>query len=364
MDRRNFLKATSGTIAGLSLGAPAFGTTSGEHIPLGIDGYCIRGMGFNIFQFIDYAVSVNADIIQASFRREFESLDEGYLKKVREYAKRCGVLVEPIIASACSYSKLFNARELGTPTEHLLLGLNLAKAVGASTVKVFLGGREDRYDNIPMSVKMEATVEALRSVRSRAVDAGVKYALETHGDLLAREVKMIIEEAGPEFVGCCLDTGNPVSLAESPFLTLEILGPYTITTQIRDSVIYEHPRGAAYQWVALGDGSIDFKSFVDRHRELCPKAPFILEILTGSPPRVLPFLEEDYWEAFPDMTAADFARFLSLVKNGHPFTGSMMSRDQPPEYAAAMREQQRFDLERSLEYAKKVLDLGVCWRKK
>jgi hypothetical protein len=34
----------------------------------------------------------------------------------------------------------------------------------------------------------------------------------------------------------------------------------------------------------------------------------------------------------------------------------------PPEYAAALKEQQRVDLERSLEFAKKNLDAGVRWR--
>ena len=34
----------------------------------------------------------------------------------------------------------------------------------------------------------------------------------------------------------------------------------------------------------------------------------------------------------------------------------------PQEYAAALKEQQRIDLERSLEHAKKSFDAGVRWR--
>ena len=51
-------------------------------------------------------------------------------------------------------------------------------------------------------------------------------------------------------MGACLDTGNPMWVMEDPLLTLEVLGPYTVTTHIRDSVVFEHPRGAAAQWVA------------------------------------------------------------------------------------------------------------------
>jgi hypothetical protein len=91
-----------------------------------------------------------------------------------------------------------------------------------------------------------------------------------------------------------------------------------------------------------------------------------LENITGRPPQVLPYLEEDFWKAFPHANAGEFARFVALVKNGHPLMSPMVVADaageQPPEYAAALRAQQRRDLEKGLEYAKKVLDAGVRWR--
>ena len=34
----------------------------------------------------------------------------------------------------------------------------------------------------------------------------------------------------------------------------------------------------------------------------------------------------------------------------------------PPEFTAALKEQQRLDLERSIEVAKKQLDVGIRWR--
>jgi len=131
-------------------------------------------------------------------------------------------------------------------------------------------------------------------------------------------------------------------------------------------VVYEHPRGAAAQWVALGDGVIDFHKFIARYRELCPKASMQLEIITGRPPQVLPYLEQDFWKAFPKAKASEFARFVALARGGHPFTGFMVVEDGTkapvPEFQAALREQQRVDLERSLEYAMKSLGVGVRWR--
>lgn len=249
----------------------------------------------------------------------------------------------------------------------MLKGLQVSKAVGASTMRCYLGASADRRGTLPIEAHIESMVKVLRSVRSQALDLGVKIAVENHsGDLQAREVLTLIEEAGKDFVGSCLDAGNPIWSIEDPMFTLETLGPYVRTTHIRDTAVYEHPRGAAAQWVALGDGSIDFKAFVARYRELCPNAAMQLEIITGRPPTILPYLEPEFWKAYPKANAAEFARFVALVKGGHPFMGRMIIADtpgkQPPEYVAALKEQQRVDLERSLEYAKKTLGVGIRWR--
>jgi 3-oxoisoapionate decarboxylase len=131
-------------------------------------------------------------------------------------------------------------------------------------------------------------------------------------------------------------------------------------------VIYEHPRGAAGQWVALGDGSLDLKALVARFRQVCwPGTAIHLEIITGRPPQVLPYFEPEFWKPFPKLVAADFARFVALAKKGHPFMGTMVipgPGQQPPEIQAALKLQQKVDLERSLAYAKRELGLGVRGR--
>jgi hypothetical protein len=214
---------------------------------------------------------------------------------------------------------------------------------------------------------MENTIKLFRSVRAETVDLGLKIALENHsGDLQGREVKTIIEESGKDFVAACLDTGNPIWCVEDPFVALEHLAPYVVTTHVRDSVVFEDSRGACGQWVALGDGNVDMARFVREFRRLCPQSSMQLEIITGRPPRMLPYLEADFWKAFPRMPAWEFARFVQLAKTGHPFMGAMVIEDVPgkraPVMDEALKEQQRVDLERSFEYARKTLNVGVAWR--
>jgi sugar phosphate isomerase/epimerase len=239
----------------------------------------------------------------------------------------------------------------------------VAKAVGAHSMRCYIGGFGDRPN---LDRCMEATINALRSVRSQALDLGVRIGVENHsGDMQARETKALIEAAGKDFVGSCLDTGNPLWVMENPLVTLETLGPYVVTTHIRDSAVFEHPRGAAAQWVALGDGSVDFRGFVALYKKLCPNAAMQLEIITGRAPTVLPYLEPDFWKVFQNASAAEFARFVALAKSGHPYMGPMVIAGpgkQPSEMAEALKEQQRTDLERSFEYAKKTLGVGVKWK--
>lgn len=361
MNRRSFLQAATGA-AVATVAKPA--ASAEPPLRLGFDSYSIRDLRWNAHQLVDYAAKLELDAIQIS-HGAFERSDEAYFGELKEYSTRKGVFLEPGMGCIGPLSGAWRPERQGDPTTYLLEVIRVAKALSASSVKVFMGNAGDRFKPTPIAAHIEATAKALRTVRSQAIDAGVKIAVENHGDMTAKETKTLIEEAGPDFVGCCLDTGNPVPLLEDPLLTLEVLGPYAVTTHLRDSVVYEHPRGAAYQWVALGDGTVDFPAFVSLFRKLCPDVPLQMEIITGRPPQVLPFLEQDFWKAFAGTPAADFARFLALAKKGRPFMGAMMVADrgeQSPEYAAALAQQQRIDLERSLDYAKKSLGTGIRWR--
>lgn len=164
-----------------------------------------------------------------------------------------------------------------------------------------------------------------------------------------------------------MDTGNPVFVLEHPLSTLETLAPYICSLHLRDSVIYEHPRGLAVQWVPLGEGVVDFRQIVARAAELCPGVAMYVKPITGRPPQVLPYLEPDFWKLFPEMRAADLARLLALARRGRPYEGHVVVEDlagraAPEPFRAAVEFQQKEHLERSLDYARRVLDLGRRWR--
>ncbi len=359
MLRRTFLQTAATGLAAQASPAPA------AQIKLGIDPYSIRDFRWKALDLLNYAANLKLDAIQFSSMGDYESLEPAHLQKVKDEADRHGIQIDAGVGCICPTSSSWNPAT-GDAAEYVLKGLNVARAVGAKAMRCFLGSGADRRGKLPIEAHIEATVKVFRSVRSQALDAGVKIAVENHsGDMQAWETRNLIEEAGKEFVGCCLDIGNPMWVAEDPMVSLEELAPYIVTTHFRDSVVYEHPRGAAAQWVAMGDGSLDLRALVARYRELCPQAAMQLEIITGRPPQVLPYFEPEFWKAFPKARASEFARFVALAKDGHPFMGAMVVAGpgrQPPEIQAALKQQQRRDLERSLEYTRKVLDVGIRWR--
>ena len=360
MRRRTFLQTIP------AAAAAAVPPADDVPVKLGFDTYSIRAFKWKAVQLLEYAAAQKLDTIQISDLADYESKEPVYLQKVKEQAARAYITIDGGMGCICPTSRSFSQNG-PTARERLLEGLRIAKAVGAKSMRCYMGSGADRQGDGGIERHMESTISVFKSVKPEALDLGVKIALENHaGDMQAREVRTIIEQAGKDHVASCLDTGNPMWCAEDPFLALETLAPYVVTTHVRDSAVFEHPRGAAAQWVALGDGTVDFVKFVADFRKLCPKSSMQLEIITGRPPTILPYFEADFWKVFPKTPAWEFARFVALAKKGHPYMGAMVVEDAvgkvPQIMMDALKEQQRIDLERSFEYARKKLNVGINWR--
>jgi sugar phosphate isomerase/epimerase len=349
--------------------AATLAATPAPEVPvkLGFDTYSLRAFKWKGIQLLDYAASQKLDTIQFSALRDYGGLDPANLQRVKDRAAQLNISLDSGMGCICETSKSF-AKNGRPAREQLLEGLQVAKTVGAKAMRCYMGSSEDRLGPLPLEAHMEATIKVFRSVKSEAQDLGVKIAIENHsGDMQARETRTVIEESGKDFVGACLDTGNPVWCIEDPFLTLEILAPYAVTTHVRDSIVFETPHGAASQWAAMGDGILDLPRFIAEFRKRCPQSTMQLEIITGRPPRPFNYLDADFWKAFPKMPAWEFARFVALAKSGHPFMGAMVVEDitgkkPAPVMEEALKEQQRIDLDRSFEYCRKTLNVGVNWR--
>jgi sugar phosphate isomerase/epimerase len=325
-------------------------------IKLGFDNFSLRAWGWKAGQFVEYAAAHKLDVMLFSDLKVYESHEEGYLRQLRAKADALGLEIQVGTYSICPTSKIVT-KDYGTPEEHLALALRIAKTLGSPVVRCVLGNGEDRKIDGGIERQIENTVKVLKNVRNRALDAGVKIAVENHsGDMQAWELVTLVEAAGKEFVGATMDSGNAARTLEDPMVNLEILGPHVLTTNMRDSATWEIPDGAQVKWAALGEGNVDWKAYLDRFAALCPRVPFVLEVISQFG-RVLPYFQDDFWKPYAKVRAREFARFVAFAKRGRPVPAFQV----PPgkdakEYEKAF---QRAELERSLKYCREALGLGT-----
>lgn len=359
-NRRGFLTSVA-ALGAANLAASVRGSClAGEKkLKLGFDSFSIRAFDFKAPRLIEYASSLKVDTLLLSDLDLYESLEEDYLKAIRDQADQAGIELHAGTGSICPTSKSYNQKKWGKAEDHARLLVRTARRLGSSVARCYLGSRRDRDGDGGIYRHIAQTVEVLKAVKSEAEDANVKIAVENHaGDMQAWELVDLIEAAGTSFVGATMDPGNATWALEDPMVNMEILGPYAVTTGIRDTAVWESDRGATCMWANMGQGVVDWQAYVKRFQELCPRTPFVLEIISYKWSNEAPYLEPQFWSRFRKARAHEFARFVALAKRGKKFE---IPPGRPTGTASPEleRSQQRFDLEESLAYCREVLGLGL-----
>jgi sugar phosphate isomerase/epimerase len=357
LERRGFLKRVA-VVGGAAIGAlgplgaqepqeRAAGAKRG--IKLGFDNFSIRALRWKAPRLIEYAAEQKLDTVLLSDLDVYDDLGDAALGELRAKAGDLGIEIHAGTGSICPSSSSFRSNR-GSADEHLRLVIRVAKALGSPVARCYLGSRRDRRGAGGIYEHIKNTVEVCKRVRSYALDSGVKIAIENHaGDMQAWELAELIEEAGKDYVGCTVDSGNATWTLEDPVRNLETLAPYTVSSGIRDSMVWEYDDGAVVQWTAMGAGCVDLEAYMLLFAERCSGAPVQLEIISGGPSR-FPYLRPDFWEEYPRARGSDLAAFIALAKRG---------REIEPARDSNSAEFQREDLERSIRYARETLGLGL-----
>lgn len=321
-DRRTFLQML-GTGA-LALGTPAReGAALGARpraaaapVRFGVDMYSLGAQNWTPFEQLDFAAKWKVKVVHFSEIRFLGTLDPENLRKVRSRADELGIDIEIGMRSICPTSAMFDKAQ-GTAEQQLTKMIDAARMVRSPIVRAVLGSSADRLGGIERHI--ESMVAVLKSMRSRLTDAGVKVAIENHaGDMQARELRMLVEAAGKDVVGVCLDSGNPVWTIEDPHLTLDTLAPYVLTSHMRDSALWNTPEGAAVRWTRMGEGNMGMESYIRTYVEKCPGRAVSLEVIVSAQPRILNYRDPQFWDIYRNTPAWEFARFLALCDKGKP----------------------------------------------
>ena len=354
MRRREFLGMAVGTVAmatdALADKSPKSAIGESTRVPLGLDGHSMRAMKWKAPQFIKFAAEQQLDAVLINNLPLFESLDESYLRGLKETADRHGLRIYMGAGSICEIGSSFNDR-YGDARTFLAEGIHVASIVGSPVVTVRIGKLDDRFLEGGIQPRIDASVKVLKALRNRALDAGVKFGFENHGgDLRSDEVLGIIEEVGTDVCGSMLDPGNSLWAMEDPMQQVQTLGKHVVCTSVRDYMVWQSEAGATFQWTAVGEGSMDVPAYVRHLAALCPGVPLFVETISNSA-RPIPFLQEQWWKGFPDVRAADIVDFLALCRRGRP-----IDMDVPPEgmdQKAFDQQHQRTEFLKSIQYLRR-----------
>lgn len=318
-------------------------------VALGFDNFSINTTHWKAGKILEWAAEHKVDAVFFSDLEVYDSLDDAYLKDLKAKADDLGLFIYMGGLSVCPTSAMFN-KKYGTPEEFLRLMIRIAKTLGSPVVRCVLGSRDDRKAPGGIWTPIRDTVQVLKNIRSYALDAGIKIAIENHaGDMQGWELARLVEMADTDFVGVTLDSGNAVWTYEDPMTNLETLAPYAVASGIRDSIVWETEKGLCCQWAAMGAGTMGMKEYMKRFAELCPGVPCFLEIISGFN-YDMPYLDPEHLKLWPQLKGVGLAKLIKLAKNVQPVPA--VKNAWTPDYQIPQ-------LEQSIRYCREELGLGL-----
>ena len=290
------------------------------------------------YEFLEYCHSLGAGGIQT----ELDSLDAGYISKLRRRAEDLGMYVEVIAELPRQDTSKFEATVVA------------ARDAGALCLRTAcLGGR--RYENFSSFDEWKRFVAESRARIARAAPIVEKHrlpmAIENHKDWTADELAALLKNVSSEYVGACVDTGNNIALLDDPLELVERLVPYAVSTHFKDMAVAEYSDGFLLAEVPLGEGFLDLGWIVTTIRRARPRTKLTLEMITRDPLKV-PCLTDKYWATFPDRNGSDLARTLRMVRE-HPSRQPLLKPDGLDPTARLAAEER--NVKKCLEYAAQKL---------
>lgn len=341
--RRRFLGAVAASPALL-----AIADGPGRRLGIGISSYAIRSRHeqefSDPFRFLLFCRDRGAGGVQVPIG----VLDDAGADRLRSLAADAGMILE-------GSTRPPDPDDPGD-LDRFAAEIESAAKAGADVIRsVLMSGR--RYETFHSTAEFRRYRDrSLRSLRlaGPVLDrTGVRLAVENHKDFRADEFLPLLDEAGVDAVGTCVDLGNNLALLEDPSRTVADLAPLALTCHLKDMAVEESADGFLLSEVPLGRGLLDLPALVATLRRSNPGVRFQLEMITRDPLRI-PCLTDDYWSTLAHVPGPDLARTLATVRAHRDLAPLPRVADLPIDDRLAVEEA---NVRASLEYASGSLGL-------
>ena len=272
---------------------------------VGIDSFALHPLKLQPLAILEWAHAHHFDGVQFGFLGD----DPGLWREVRAEADRRGLYTHVSVSSPNVHlGKLDRATTLA----RLTVQIERAAACGWHELHSSLGGPDTRYQHpVPWTTHLADATSLIQDLRPVLRAHHSRIDLETHGEITTFELVRLVETAGPDIAGVCLDTANTLCFAENPVAAARRVAPYTHLTHAKDGIVYFCPTGIMRQGRPPGQGQVDWT--------------LILPLLAAHEPDLPLSIEDHKWlfsadvflpawhQANPDLPREELAQVVHLA---------------------------------------------------
>lgn len=240
------------------------------------------------YDLVDKAAISGLNLVQIADNLPLEKMNENELIDLAKYSTGKGIEIE------------MGGRGL-TP-EHTMKCLEAAKSLNSPILRMVI-------DGVGFEPYIQTVKDIIRDLLPEFKLRNIKLAIENHDRFKAHEFEKIIQSAGSEFVGICLDSVNSMGAGEGFEEVSRILLPYTINLHIKDFTIrrLSHKMGIIIEGSPAGKGMLNIKELIEKLLILKQCDSVILELWT--PPET----ELGYTIEKEEIWASESIKFLKTI---------------------------------------------------
>ena len=172
------------------------------------------------------------------------------------------------------------ALEVGTRAttrQHILDYVRVARHLRSPFLRVVVRPEAARTPDHQLSVA--ETIALIRDVVPELRQNNVVLAIETHESLLAKELRSIVEQTDPRWVGVVFDTANSLGCFETAEMVFDTLREYIVNFHAKDVTTRRsgHSLGFVIEGTPAGQGKIDLPGLIAATRNLPHDCNVIVE---------------------------------------------------------------------------------------
>lgn len=291
--------------------------------------------------FLDLVKSFGADGCQIELS-QLSSRDPDYLQRIKKICEGKSLFVEVSIDPGI----------LEQPDNFSLVA-GICQGIGSTRLRTALSGI--RSENFVSRGEWQEFTQRwqkiLSGVEPLLKQGQLTLGIENNQDWRAEELAAFLKSLSSPWIGACVDMGNNLCLLEDPVESMQVLGPYVISSHLKDVALARDEEGFWWSEVPLGQGILPLSKLIETLRRHRRDIRFCLDMQTRDAVKVN-YLADSFWNSLGGKDPAVIAKFEA--------TWLARSAPQPPPRISSMSSARALALEdenirRSVAYAKRTL---------